>query len=85
MWTLFIATIDNQTNEIVQNTIKEIKEHLAKKGREILNDLKLPKYLKDYAENEMEKLADSAVQAYFMKENIEYRVIKVKIEPIDNK
>ena len=40
--------------------------------------------MKDYAKNEMERWAYSAIEAYLMEENERYRVNGDKIEPIDN-
>ena len=84
MWVKLTISTRIETKNTIRYNIEEIKWELAKVGRNILNNksLKLPKYLHDYAEYEMEKWAHSVVEAILMEENVRYRVKGDRIEPM---
>ena len=86
MWVKLSVSVRGETKNTIRYNIKEIESELTKVGLNILNNksLKLPRYLHDYAEHEMEKWAHSAVEAILMEENVRYRVNGDRIEPIDN-
>lgn len=86
MWLKLTATIKDEKKETIKRNEEYLEKELVSLGFEILNNysLKLPKYLYQYAKEEMPKWAHSAIESQFMEENVRYRVNGDKIEPVDN-
>ena len=86
MWVKLSVSVRGETKNTIRINRKELENQLAEVGLKILKDkqLQLPKYLSDYAEHEMKKWANSAVEAILMEENVRYRVNGDIVEPIDN-
>ena len=89
MWIYLNHNINtyNWTIEEIKKNKDSIKVALGDLGKKFLKDNKsiYPKYLYDYAEDQLkEKWPNSAIEAVLMVENERYLVNNGKVEPVDN-